>query len=172
MASSPLISAWTPPKAVREGDEYPLFKIWAAEALANPGASLTAGTAKAVTLDDRTVGILESRAWEMATMPVKSMGMNLFMLWLMGTGAGIFTILLVAYAVIQAVEMLFRVDAVFLQFKGADTLILQKTVYLSLNLMILIYLGNKAGHMGLLPLASGDWIGLLPITVLLEKVRT
>ena len=176
MSNSPLISAWTLPKAnSREGEESALFKIWASEALRDQGAVLSLSSAaskKQAPLDDRTVAILESRAWETAFVPVKSMGMNLFMLWLMGSGAGIFTILLVAYAVIQAVEMLFRLESSFAPFKGADTLILQKVTYLSLNVLIIGYLGNKAGNMGLLPIASGDWISLFPQTVILEQVRS
>jgi Protein of unknown function (DUF1077) len=176
MSSSPVISAWTLPKAnSREGEESALFKIWAAEALKDLGAALPLSAAvsnKPERLDDRTVAILESRAWEAALLPVKSMGMNLFMLWLMGSGAGIFTILLVAYAVIQAVEMLFRVESTFSQYKGADTLILQKVTYLTINILIIGYLGNKAGNMGLLPIASGDWISLFPQTVILEQVRS
>jgi hypothetical protein len=100
------------------------------------------------------------------------MGMNLFMLWLMGSGAGIFSILLVGYAVISAVEMLFRLNSSFDQFKGVrSSLLPQKLIYLLLNLAILGYLGNKAGHMGLLPIASGDWISILPTQVVLEKTR-
>lgn len=169
-----MLGSWTTPKAVRDSEETVLFKIWAAEALSGPSAPLPLSAATSSgqpgKLDDRTVAILESRAWDTATLPVKSMGMNLFMLWLMGSGAGIFTILLVAYAVIQAVEMLFRINSAFDAFRGADTLMLQKTVYLVLNLAILVYLANKAGGMGLLPLSSGDWISLFPHKVLIERV--
>ena len=174
MASSLLFNQWNFPKLIRDGEESVLFKIWASEALSTqPGATLPlapAVKAKSGPLDDRTVAILESRAWDTATVPVKSMGMNLFMLWLMGSGAGIFTILLVAYAVIQAVEMLFRLNSAFEQYRGADSLIMQKSVYAILSLAIIAYLGNKAGSMGLLPIASGDWVSLIPPTRILEKV--
>ena len=174
MATSVLFSQWTLPKVVRDGEESALFKVWASEALAGqPGATLPLATpvkGKSAPLDDRTVAILESRAWDTATVPVKSMGMNLFMLWLMGSGAGIFTILLVAYAVIQAVEMLFRLNSAFEQYRGADSLIMQKSVYAVLNLALIAYLGNKAGSMGLLPIASGDWVSLIPPTRIIEKV--
>ena len=66
--------------------------------------------------------------------------------------------------------MLFRVNSAFDAFKGADTLIQQKAVYLILNLAILGYLANKAGGMGLLPLSSGDWISLFPHTDLIERI--
>lgn len=36
--------------------------------------------------------------------------MNIFMLWMMGTGSGIFSILMVGYAVMQSVTSLFRVN--------------------------------------------------------------
>ena len=36
--------------------------------------------------------------------------MNLFMIWMMGTGSGIFSILMVGYAVMQSFSSLFRVN--------------------------------------------------------------
>ena len=172
MATSVLLSSWILPKPSREGPESVLFKLWAAEALkpAQPLPVTAAVVAQSNVLDDRTIAIIESRAWETATTPVKSMGMNLFMLYMMGSGAGIFTILLVAYAIIQAVDLISKTSSAFDQFHGANSLILQKIVYFSLSVAILAYLGNKAGHMGLVPWASGDWISLFPVTTVTERI--
>jgi hypothetical protein len=54
--------------------------------------------------------ILEKRSWDMALAPGKSIFMNIFMLWMMGSGSGIFSILMVGYAVMQSFNSLIRVN--------------------------------------------------------------
>ncbi len=54
--------------------------------------------------------ILEKRSWDVAMSPGKSIFMNLFMIWMMGSGSGIFSILMVGYAVLQAFTTLLRVN--------------------------------------------------------------
>jgi hypothetical protein len=46
----------------------------------------------------------------MALAPGKSIFMNIFMLWMMGSGSGIFSILMVGYAVMQSFNSLIRVN--------------------------------------------------------------
>ena len=117
----------------------------------------TPETKKSAPLDDRTRAILQSRAWDVATSPVKSVMMNLFMLWMMGTGAGIFSLLFVVYALTQSVSTLFRVHKVFQPYDQIQPLA-QKTIYVVLSLGVLYYLGDKAGSMGLLPITPADWL--------------
>ena len=111
--------------------------------------------------DSKTKSIMSSRAWDVATNPVKAMFMNIFMLWMMGSGAGIFSILIISYALMQAVDILFNVNKAFSSFHAVDVT-LQKLIYGLLSLGILYYLGGRAGAMGLLPIASGDWVSLIP----------
>jgi len=54
--------------------------------------------------------ILEKRSWDVALSPGKSIFMNLFMIWMMGSGSGIFSILMVGYAVLQSFTTLIRVN--------------------------------------------------------------
>ena len=54
--------------------------------------------------------ILEKRSWDVAMSPGKSIFMNLFMIWMMGSGSGIFSILMVGYAVLQAFTTFLRVN--------------------------------------------------------------
>ena len=114
---------------------------------------------KSSALDDRTRAILQSRAWDVAISPVKSVLMNLFMLWMMGTGAGIFSLLFVVYALVQATSTLLNVSKAFTPYNEVNPLI-QKTLYVVLSLGVLLYLAEKAGSMGLLPVTSADWIHL------------
>ena len=110
-------------------------------------------------LDDSTRSILQSRAWDVATAPVKSMFMNLFMMWMMGTGAGIFSLLFVVYALSTCLSTLVSVNKAFKPYEQIQPL-LQKTVYVCLSLGVLYYLADKAGTMGLLPVTPADWIHL------------
>jgi len=54
--------------------------------------------------------ILEKRSWDLAMSPGKSIFMNLFMIWMMGSGSGIFSILMVGYAVLQSFTSLVGVN--------------------------------------------------------------
>jgi len=48
------------------------------------------------------------QSWDVAITPGKSIFMNLFMLWMMGSG-GIFAFIMVGYAVMQSFSSLMRV---------------------------------------------------------------
>jgi hypothetical protein len=73
----------------------------------NSSGELSSGTVRSGTKDK---DILEKRSWDLAMSPGKSIFMNLFMIWMMGSGSGIFSILMVGYAVLQACTTLFRVN--------------------------------------------------------------
>ncbi|KAF4730417.1 ER membrane protein complex subunit 4 [Perkinsus olseni] len=114
--------------------------------------------------------ILEKRAWETAISPAKSIFMNLFMLWMSGSGPGLFSILIVGYATMNTVKSLAKCNQVFEQFAAANVL-LQKLAYIGINVAILAYLGNHAANMGILPIASGDWIQFIPEQRVVESAR-
>ena len=79
------------------------------------------------------------------------------MLWMMGSGAGIFSLLFVVYALTQSLSTLLSLHKAFLPYVAVNTQ-LQKTVYLLLSLGVFLYLAEKAGSMGLLPLTPADWV--------------
>ncbi len=105
----------------------------------------------------------EQQAWNIAMSPVKSMGMNLFMIWMMGSGAGIFAILMVGFALMQAARMAVNVSSAFKSCGDANVW-MQKIVYLLVCGALLVYIGNHAVSMGLLPIHDADWLDHLPVT--------
>ena len=128
--------------------------------------------------------ILEKRSWDVAMSPGKSIFMNLFMIWMMGSGSGIFSILMVGYAVLQAFTTLLRVNegkysffqlnpciVVFKLFEGKINVLGQKGLYILISLAVLGYLCNHAANMGLFPIKSGDWVASFPPNSIPERSR-
>ena len=113
--------------------------------------------------------ILEKRAWDVCLTPGKSIFMNLFMIWMMGSGSGIFSILVVGYAVMQSFQSLFRVNNAFQSISGKISTIQYKLIYVAINLAVLGYLCNHAAGMGLFPINSGDWIASFPTSRIPER---
>ncbi len=95
--------------------------------------------------------------------------MNIFMIWMMGSGSGIFSILMVGYAVMQSFTSLFRVGDMFAHFRGKVNCLGQQCVYVLINLAVLGYLCNHAANMGLFPINSGDWVASFPVNLIPES---
>jgi Protein of unknown function (DUF1077) len=133
------------------------FKVYESELLSYKQSVKheTRSSSSITSLDQRTLSILTSRAWEHSLTPIKSLGMNLFMLWMMGD-SGIFTLLFLSYALMQAIQITLSVNSSFSSFKGIDVN-MQKLVYTIIASGILYWLGSKAGNMGLLPIRIADW---------------
>lgn len=88
---------------------------------------------------------------------------------MMGSGSGIFSILMVGYAVMQAFTTLLRVNEAFRMFDGKINVIGQKLVYITLSLAVVGYLANHAANMGLFPINSGDWVSLFHSSRITER---
>eukprot|EP00921_Rhytidocystis_pertsovi_P014911 GHVQ01023925.1.p1 GENE.GHVQ01023925.1~~GHVQ01023925.1.p1 ORF type:complete len:282 (+),score=31.54 GHVQ01023925.1:187-1032(+) len=116
--------------------------------------------------------ILWRRSWEASISPLKSLGMTFFMMYMSGSSSGIFGILIIGYALMNSVKSLLAVSSVFKPFDsipGMKSTILQKAVYSSICLMGLGYVLYYCNSLGLLPLNSGDYIGLIPEKRFIEK---
>ncbi|CEM15696.1 unnamed protein product [Vitrella brassicaformis CCMP3155] len=141
------------------------------------GYRMTLGEAEGSTLSSRKTrerssrhaSIVESKAWEAALAPGKSIGMTIFMLWMGGSSPGIFSILIMGYGAINTVKSLFGLNAAFASFETAKVnVMLQKLVYVLINLAALGYISYHCAHMGLLPISSGDYIAMIPEKKVLE----
>lgn len=114
--------------------------------------------------------ILLRRSWEASISPLKSFGMTFFMMYMSGASSGIFGILIIGYALASSVNSLLAVGSVFAPYDGVpNSLILQKLVYILLSLGGLTYVLYYCHSLGLLPLNSGDYIGLIPEKRIVEK---
>eukprot|EP00922_Rhytidocystis_sp_ex-Travisia-forbesii_P017644 GHVS01026305.1.p1 GENE.GHVS01026305.1~~GHVS01026305.1.p1 ORF type:complete len:244 (-),score=37.64 GHVS01026305.1:148-879(-) len=133
--------------------------------------------------------ILIRRSWEASIQPVKSFGMTFFMLYMSGSSSGIFGILIIGYALMNTFKSLIAVGSVFRPFDSVlstspsifslsnlttfsglnNSLVLQKLVYILLSLGALGYVLYFCNTLGLLPINSGDYIGLLPEKRIVER---
>lgn len=164
MSISDKFKNWEVPTPKPEGNNFGRtgisrsITIWTEE-LANKNSTLSTHSKK-VEDPNRMKSILSSRAWEVATAPVKNTAMQIFMMWMMGVNGGIFSILIVVYALISALDQVLKIHTAFSGFKEVDCSV-QKFVYLVLGLGVFGWIAKRAGDMGLLPIASADWISYL-----------
>ncbi|KAJ7574545.1 hypothetical protein C8J56DRAFT_1007894 [Mycena floridula] len=107
----------------------------------------------------------ESRAWDVAIAPAKSLPMQAFMLYMSGGGVQIFSMGIVFMLLMSPFKNVFGINAVFAPFspsttnsKSLATLPLQKIVYILCNLLTLAVGLWKCRSMGLLPTGTGDWL--------------
>jgi len=110
----------------------------------------------------------ESRAWEFAISPAKSLPMQAFMLYMSGGGVQIFSMGIVFMLLLTPFKNIAAINTAFAPFapttaspssaKSLTTLPLQKVVYLLCNLLTLAVGLWKCRSMGLLPTGTGDWL--------------
>ena len=83
------------------------------------------------------------------------------MMWMMGTNGGLFSILLMVFALSSSLEQVMSLNKAFASFEGIEGLWQQKLVYFVLSMCVFGWVGKKGGEMGLLPIATGDWLDML-----------
>ena len=119
----------------------------------------------------QAVALLQRKLWDCAIAPGKAFLMNLFMLY-MGGGSGIFGVLILVYALHSCVRTLLSVSAQFKPFtttKELKYVWVYKCIYIAICLAFGAYILNQARQMGALPLSSGDYLGLIPQTVVTSR---
>lgn len=119
----------------------------------------------------QAVRLLQRKLWDCAIAPGKAFLMNLFMLY-MGGGSGIFGVLILVYALHSCVKTLLSVSAQFKPFAATNELKhvwAYKCIYVAICLAFGAYILNQARQMGALPLSSGDYLGLIPQTVVTSR---
>lgn len=115
--------------------------------------------------------LLEKKAWELAAQPLNSIGMNIFMLWMMGSSPGIISVMTVLYAGSSIVSNFNNCNKVFQPFvnQGVDCS-LPKLAYFAITCAALGYVIWHASGMGILPVQSGDWISKIPHVDTKERI--
>lgn len=152
----------------------------------------------------RMAAAIEEKAWSLSWSPIKSLGMNLVMLYFGGASSGIFTVLIISYAMLTAVKTLISVNDIFQNLEDAieskrdessptnprgskldideekterhplarfffSPFLLQKVVFVIICAAISGYIGYHAASMGIIPLRSGDYLGLIPERKVLDR---
>ncbi|KII89311.1 hypothetical protein PLICRDRAFT_160611 [Plicaturopsis crispa FD-325 SS-3] len=107
----------------------------------------------------------ETRAWDFAIAPAKSLPMQAFMLYMSGGGVQIFSMGIVFMLLLTPFKNLAAINTAFAPFaptnapaKSFATLPLQKLAYVACNLLTLGVGLWKCRSMGLLPTGTGDWL--------------
>ncbi|KZP00329.1 DUF1077-domain-containing protein [Calocera viscosa TUFC12733] len=99
------------------------------------------------------------RAWDLAISPAKTLPMNAFMLYMSGSGVQVFSITSIVMLLFSPFKAM-----TFSQYQPAassssmDPLLLQKVVYMLVNLLPLALAVWKCRQMGLIPIGTGDWL--------------
>lgn len=116
---------------------------------------------------NQRVALVKKRAWELSILPVKSLFMNVVMSYMMGSG-GVFGFIILGYAVISAVRILFGVSKAFDDLQRSVSIpvntFMQRSVYVACASAMLIYFLLQCSRIGLLPVTEVH-VGTLPSIV-------
>lgn len=114
--------------------------------------------------------LVEKQAWAMSTSQLQGIGMNAFMMYMVGNQLSLWTILMVGYATVKGVKGVLSAGSTFDKLPKAPgmDLTLPKLAYFGTQLLQLGVVVYKIGTMGLLPLTSADWVSLLPLRSAVE----
>uniref|UniRef100_A0A915E8R5 ER membrane protein complex subunit 4 n=1 Tax=Ditylenchus dipsaci TaxID=166011 RepID=A0A915E8R5_9BILA len=108
--------------------------------------------------------LLSKRAWNMALQPVKSLPMNMFMMYMSGNQVSIFPIMMVAMMAWRPMKTLMAVNAAFkpLEAEYNGSLIIHKILFILGNFGAIALAIYKCHSMGLLPTFASDWLDFIP----------
>uniref|UniRef100_A0AC34Q7T1 ER membrane protein complex subunit 4 n=1 Tax=Panagrolaimus sp. JU765 TaxID=591449 RepID=A0AC34Q7T1_9BILA len=110
--------------------------------------------------DSQQQHLLSKRAWDMALGPVKSLPMNMFMMYMAGNTISIFPIMMVAMMVWRPIKALMSVGGVFkpIEAEHNGSLIVHKIIFAFGNIGAIALAVYKCHSMGLLPNHASDWL--------------
>ncbi|WFC96688.1 hypothetical protein MBRA1_003351 [Malassezia brasiliensis] len=106
-----------------------------------------------------TASIQQAKAWEAAIAPVKSIPMNLMMLYMSGNSVQIFSMMVVYMTVVNPLKGITTVNAVFAPYQNPKhTVLPQMLVFIVCQLACTSVGLYKCWSMGLLPTEASDWL--------------
>ncbi|KAI9224900.1 hypothetical protein BC828DRAFT_372332 [Blastocladiella britannica] len=119
---------------------------------------------KDLTEQTRKAQLLEKKAWDIAYSGVKSMPMNLFMMYMSGNSLQIFTILITVMMFWNPIKSLMSLDKAFdpIARSGSVQLFMPKAMFIAVNIGNMMIAMYKCAQMGLLPTSDSDWLAFAP----------
>ncbi|KAF7638857.1 Leucine carboxyl methyltransferase 1 [Meloidogyne graminicola] len=107
--------------------------------------------------------LLNKKAWDMALQPLKSLPMNMFMMYMAGNTISIFPIMMVMMMAWRPIKAILSVNTTFkvLEQEYGSSLILHKIVFSLGNLAAIALAVYKCHTMGLLPNHESDWLDFM-----------
>ncbi|KAG0722054.1 ER membrane protein complex subunit 4 [Chionoecetes opilio] len=107
------------------------------------------------------------KAWDTALSPLKSVPMNLFLMFMAGNSISIFPIMMVGMMLLRPIKALWATGATFRTIEGTHSG-LQKLIYLLGNLVNVGLALYKCHSMGLLPTHASDWLAFQEPAIQME----
>ena len=108
--------------------------------------------------DDGHVNVVDKRSWDTALGPIKSLPMNVFIMYMAGNTISIFPIMMVGMMFFRPIQAFMGIRATMKMLSLSDQYILQTFVYLVGNCLALALAVYKCNSMGLLPTHASDWL--------------
>lgn len=101
---------------------------------------------------------------QQASAPLRQVGFMCFMMWMMGNGIQIFSIIMTLSGLAQPVMAIVKSGEAFPRDPTGrlDTL-LPRLIYCAIHFGQLLFVLNKLNSMGLLPTHASDWLASLPV---------
>ncbi|KAH7728200.1 transmembrane protein 85 [Aphelenchoides avenae] len=130
----------------------------------NPGFVAAQQVEHASRSEQQQQHLLSKRAWDMALGPVKSLPMNMLMMYMAGNTISIFPIMMVIMAAWRPMKALMAVNMAFKPLEGeyAGSLLFHKVLFVLGNMAAIALAGYKCHSMGLLPNHASDWLDFVP----------
>ncbi|EEA05705.1 uncharacterized protein CMU_027140 [Cryptosporidium muris RN66] len=160
MRPTPVNHKWSFSQSVRNNDRnrgYQTNLVGCYEDIQNSNSSLEIRST--LNLSD-----INNKAWSTALIPLKTMGMTFFMIYMSGNNAGIFGILIIGYALTNSIKILFSVQQHFLPLQNITnkSFLFQRILYILYSLGGILFILYRLINMGLIPVNRGDFINNLP----------
>ena len=104
------------------------------------------------------VNVVDKRSWDTALGPIKSLPMNVFIMYMAGNTISIFPIMMVGMMFFRPIQAFMGLRATTNILSLSDQWFLQTFVYIVGNLLALALAVFKCNSMGLLPTHASDWL--------------
>ena len=108
--------------------------------------------------DEGHVNVVDKRSWDTALGPLKSLPMNVFIMYMAGNTISIFPIMMVGMMFFRPIQAFMGIRATMKMLSLSDQYVLQTFVYLVGNCLALALAVYKCNSMGLLPTHASDWL--------------
>ncbi|CAD5229469.1 unnamed protein product [Bursaphelenchus okinawaensis] len=108
--------------------------------------------------------LMTKRAWDLALQPIKSVPMNMIMMYMAGNTISIFPIMMVVMMAWRPMRAIMTIGQAFksIESEYSGSLILHKLIFSLGNMAAIALAVYKCHSMGLLPNHASDWLDFVP----------
>jgi len=102
--------------------------------------------------------LVDKRSWDIALGPIKSLPMNMFMMYMVGSQISMFPIMMLGMTFFRHISALMGLRQVTKQLEKSPQYVIQTVVYILGQFVGLSLAVYKCNVMGLLPTHPSDWL--------------